>query len=206
MRAAMQTVALVVAAMLAPGAASAQDLLDRVVARVDGETILLSDVRAASGLGLADAASGRALDQVIDRRLILAEVARFPPPEPEAATVEAETVRLMAAAGASLPALMAAAGLTDEGIGAVARDTLRIQAYLDQRFGLGVPVSDEQARQYYDEHPDLFTRDGRVRPFAEATEDARRQASLDRRRAAVEQWVRDLRARAEVVIVPERPR
>ncbi len=205
MRTPAPVVAMVAALLFASGAA-AQELLDRVVARVDGETILLSDVRAASGLRLADAEAARAVEQVIERRMILAEVARFSPPEPEAAAVEAETVRLMAAAGAGLPALMAAAGLTDEGIGAMARDTLRIQAYLDQRFGVGVPVNDEQARQFYDEHPATFTRDGRVRPFAEVADDARREASADRRRLAVEQWVRDLRARAEVVIVAERPR
>jgi hypothetical protein len=105
-----------------------------------------------------------------------------------------------------LPALMAATGLTDEGISAIARDTLRIQAYLDQRFGVGVPVSDEQARQFYDAHPDVFVRDGQRRTFADATDDARRGAAADRRLVVVTQWVRDLRGRAEVVIVPERPR
>lgn len=206
MRTARPVVTIVVALMLAPVVAHAQELLDRVVARVDGQTILLSDVRAASGLGLADAAGGRALEQVIERRLVLAEVSRFPPPEPEAAAVEAESVKLMAAAGAGLPALMAATGLTDEAVAAMARDTLRIQAYLDQRFGVGVPVSDEQARQYYDEHPAAFTRDGRRRSFDEAIEDARREAAAERRRLAVQQWMRDLRGRAEVMLVPERPR
>lgn len=191
---------------LCTGAAGAQALLDRVMARVDGQAILLSDVRAASGLGVADADPARAVEQLIERRLMLAELARFPPPEPTAAAVEAETARLTAVAGAGLNGLITASGLTADGVTALARDTLRIQAYQDQRFGAGAAVSDEQARQYYDEHPDAFRRDGRLRPFDEAADDARREAAADRRRVVVAQWVRDLRGRAEVVIVSERPR
>jgi hypothetical protein len=197
---------IVLALATGTGIAHAQTLLDRVMARVDGQTILLSDVRAASGLGVADADQARAIEQLIERRLMLAEVARFPPPEPTAAAVEAETARLHAAAGTGLAALITASGLTEEGVTVLARDTLRIQAYQEQRFGAGAAVSDEQARQYYDDHRDAFTRDGRVRPFDEVADDARREAGADRRRLIVEQWVRDLRSRAEVVVVPERPR
>jgi hypothetical protein len=206
MRTLIRIGATVAALVLAPGPAFAQALLDRVMARVDGQTILLSDVRAASGLGVTEANPARAIEQLTERRLMLAEVARIPPPEPDAAAVDAEATRLKAAAGAGLPALMETTGLTNEGIIAMARDTLRIQAYLDQRFGVDVPISDEQARQFYDEHPEVFVRDGQRRTFADATDDARRGAAADRRLLVVTQWVRDLRARAEVVIVPERPR
>lgn len=206
MRRALATFVAIVVLVPGASAAAAQTLLDRVIARVDGQTILLSDVRAASGLGVVDAEPARAVEQLIERRLMLAEVARFPPPEPTAAAVEAETARLTAVAGPGLPALMAASGLTNDGVVALARDTLRIQAYQDQRFGTGVAVSDEQARQYYDDHREAFRRDGRLRTFDEAADDARREAAADRRRLVVAQWVRDLRGRAEVVIVAERPR
>ncbi len=184
--------------------ASAQELVDRVMARVNGETILLSDVRAASGLGLVDPSPSRAVEQLAERRLVLAEVARFPPPEPRPEQVEAEMVRLMAAAGAGLETLMDTAGLTDAQVRDMARDSLRIRAYLDQRFGLGAPVSEEQARQYYDEHPGQFIRDGVRRPYEEVAADVRREAAEARREAAVQQWLRDVRARAEVVIVAVR--
>src|SRR5919204_3440363 len=65
-------------------ALSAQQLLDRVLARVDGSAITLTDVQAALALGIIPAgtddpiASG--MQQMIDRQLELAEVQRFPPP------------------------------------------------------------------------------------------------------------------------------
>ena len=66
---------------------AAQSLLDRVVARVNGSVILLSDVRAAVMLGLVDGAaadSEDAVEQMVQRALLIEEVNRFPPPEPVA--------------------------------------------------------------------------------------------------------------------------
>ena len=72
----------------APGA----EVLDRVLAVVAGDLILMSDVRAARDFGFITAGGadpdGQALARLIDRALILAEVERFAPPEPEAAAVD----------------------------------------------------------------------------------------------------------------------
>src|SRR6478752_6230367 len=68
-------------ALIAP--VSAQQLLDRVLARVGTTPITLTDVRAAMGLGIVDTPPGgdvqQALPQMIGRRLVLVEVQRFPP-------------------------------------------------------------------------------------------------------------------------------
>ncbi|HYS26576.1 MAG TPA: hypothetical protein VEP46_13260, partial [Vicinamibacterales bacterium] len=81
--------------MLSLSPASAQQLLDRVLARIDGAPLTLTDVQAAIGLGVvqvppgADAmAAGTQL--MIDRQLELTEVQRFPPPEPDATPVARE--------------------------------------------------------------------------------------------------------------------
>src|SRR5688572_29137021 len=71
--------------------ASAQQLLDRVVARIGTEAITQTDVQAILEFGLIDAKSATdpdAIRQVVDRRLILREVARVPPPEPSPAAIE----------------------------------------------------------------------------------------------------------------------
>jgi hypothetical protein len=145
---------------------AAQQLLDRVVARVNNVPITLSDVNAALGLGIVEApASGDpvavARVQLIDRQLMLAEVARFTPPEPDARALDAEVAALRARAGERLPALMRDTGVDGQRLRDLARDTLRIRAYLDQRFG----VSSDAARS-----------------------------------DAVAQWIRDLRARAEIAV------
>jgi hypothetical protein len=72
--------------------AAAQQLLDRVVARVDGYAITLTDVNAALALGVVEAPAGAdpqaaAVQRLIDRQLLLTEVARFAPPEPDPAAV-----------------------------------------------------------------------------------------------------------------------
>src|SRR2546421_616354 len=64
----------------------AQQLLDRVFARVDGYPITLTDVQAAIGLGVIQVPQGSdpiaaGTQQMIDRQLELTEVQRFPPPE-----------------------------------------------------------------------------------------------------------------------------
>lgn len=126
---------------------SAQQLLDRVVARVNNVPITLSDVNAAIGLGIVEAPSAgdpvaAAQVQLIDRQLMLAEVARFAPPEPDARAVDAEMMALRARAGDRLSALMRDTGVDEQRLRELARDTLRIRAYLDQRFGA---VSDARA-------------------------------------------------------------
>ena len=179
---------------------SAQQLLDRVVARVNGSVILMTDMQAAVGLGLVEA-SADPVQGAIERQLQLGEVARFPPPEPRTEAIDMELGRLKARAGARLSALMASTGLNEDRLREIARESLRIQAYLDQRFGASVPVSEEQALQYFRDHPEEFTRDGVASAFEEVSAIARQRASVERRRITVAQWLRDLRSRAEIVVV-----
>ncbi len=179
---------------------AAQTLLDRVVARVNGSAITLSDVRAATGLGLAAAEPEAALRQMIDRQLLLVEVQRFPPSEPDAAAVDAEAAVLAARAGAGLAALMQATGIDQARLRETARETLRIRAYLEQRFGADVQVSEDDVDRYYREHPDEFLRDGLLIPFAEAEPLARQRAAVLRRQALIDTWMTDLRSRADVAV------
>jgi hypothetical protein len=188
----------------ASGSASAQQLLDRVLARIGTEAISQTDVQTLVEFGLVDAKLGTdpaAVRQAIERQLELKEVARFPPPEPPAAVVDQQVAAMKARAGARLDDVMRANGLDEARLRALARDTLRIRQYLDQRFGITTQVSEEDARKYFEEHRDQFTRDGEVLPFAQAAADARQRASAERLGRAVAQWLQDLRARTEVVLV-----
>jgi len=182
---------------------SGQQLLERVVARVNGYAITLTDVRAAFALGVVEAPAGAdgeavATDRLIDRQLVLAEVSRFAPPEPDAVLIATEAARIAARAGSGLAALMASTGIDEASVRDIARDNLRIQAYLDQRFGATVQLTEDEVTQYYRIHPDEFTRDGILAPFGEVEARVRARAGDERRAALVAQWVRDLRARADV--------
>ncbi len=184
---------------------TAQQLIDRVVARVDGYPITLTDVQAALGLGLIQPPAGSdpiaaARQQMVDRQLELTEVQRFPPPEPNPAAVAREAARLKMNAGGRLAALMQSTGLSEQRITDIARDNLRIAGYLDQRFGTAVQVRDEEVANYYRTHEAEFTRGGETVPFEEAEPVARQRVSDERRRMTVDQWIRDLRGRADVAL------
>jgi hypothetical protein len=185
---------------------TAQQLLDRVLARVDSAAITVTDVQAALGLGIVSGASpdpiAAGTQQMIDRQLELVEVQRFPPPEPSPDALLAETARLKMNAGPRLPALMQSTGLTEQRIADMARDNLRIAGYLDQRFGTTVQVSDEEVANYYRTHEAEFTARGEPIPFEEAEPIARQRVSNERRRGIVDQWIRDLRSRADVAVNP----
>jgi hypothetical protein len=188
---------------------SGQQPLDRVVARVNGNALTQSDVNAAIALGIInDASAGdatAAVDQLIRRQLVLAEVARFAPPEPDPALVDGEVATMKTRAGARLPQVMQSTGIDEIRIRDMARDTLRIEAYLNQRFGTTVQVSDEEVRQYYRAHPAEFVRNGSPVPFEEAEPDARQRAAAARRTATIAQWMIDLRGRADVTTPSRRP-
>ena len=182
-------------------------LLDRVVARVGGVAITQTDVDAALGLGVIeiDADGASPAQQMIDRRLVLAEVQRFPPDAPADEAVEGLVARMKARAAGGYEALLKRFGLDEQRVRELARDTLRIQAYVDQRFGTSAQVSQQDAREYYDAHPGEFTRNGVLAPFETVEPAARQAVSAERRRADVARWLRDLRARGDVIMVTPRP-
>ena len=184
--------------------ATAQQLLDRIVARVGATVITQTDVDAALALGIVEPRAGddrmaAGTQQLIDRQLLLAEVGRFPPMEPSAADIDAVVARMRTRAGADFAAVMKRTGLDEQRIRELARDSLRIQAYLDQRFGATPQASAQEAREYYDTHREAFTRNGALAPFEEVETAAREAASAERRSRTVTQWLADLRTRGEIV-------
>ena len=142
--------ALIVA--LAATLLSAQQLLERVVARVDSNVILLSDVRAAVALGVVTVAGGDpdsgGVEPLIERLVILGEVARFPAPEPTEQAIDEQVMMMKARAGSRLGDVVQATGIDEPRIRALARDTLRIQAYVRQRFGAAATLDDPEVRQW----------------------------------------------------------
>jgi len=130
-------------------AAAADEIIDRVLAVVSGSVITLSDVRTARELGRVDT-NGAAdpvravLTQLIDRTLVLAEVNRFAPPEPSAATVDGQYSALVSRLGgqAAVDAMLRRLGVDQALVRELLREDLRISAYINQRF-----VADDRATQ-----------------------------------------------------------
>ena len=122
------------------------ETIDRVLAVVGGQIIMLSDVAAARELGLQTAGNAAdplraVLSKLIDRELVLAEVERYVPPEPSAEAIDRElaAVRARFAAQAAYDAALARAGIDEPHLRDMLRQDLRIRAYEDQRFATADP-------------------------------------------------------------------
>jgi hypothetical protein len=126
---------------LAPQPSVSGEIIDRALAIVAGDVIMLSDVMAAQEFGFVKPEGGndpirQVLSALIDRALVLAEVERYAPPEPDAGAIDRgldEIKRGFASSGA-FEAALARAGLGEAHIRERLRQDLRIQAYFDERF------------------------------------------------------------------------
>ena len=182
------------------------EILDRLVAVVNGRPILLSDLRAASVFGLVDVPDGQgpeaALARMIERALVLGEVDRYGPGEPTAARIAERVEAVRTQLGpAAFAAALARSGLDEATLGGLVRDQLRIDDYLAQRFGAAAQPTDEEVERYYLEHAGDFVREGRELSFREAEPIARERLAATRRAGLISDWIAGLRRRGDVRIV-----
>jgi hypothetical protein len=199
------TLAVTLAALCS--AAPRGEVIDRVLAVVAGDLILQSDVRAARDFGFVtvDAASdaeAEVLRRLIDRSLVLAEVDRFAPPEPDAAAVdrEVQAVRGRFATPQQLAEALARAGINEPHLREIVRQNLRMAAYLSQRFTFGPPSEDELGR-YYREHSARFIRDGALVPFETVRPEIVQAVAAESRGVLVDEWLEGLRRRADIRVL-----
>jgi parvulin-like peptidyl-prolyl isomerase len=177
-------------------------VLDRIVAVVDGVPITQSDVSAAVRLGLAPGSPAAdpvsaVLDRLIERHLMLAEVERYAPPEPPESEVDRRVAEIQGRAGPELEKVLQQTGLTFDQLRRHVRDDLRIEAYLQQRFGTIVP-SEQDILQYYREHAAEFQGSS----FDEAHDRVRSLLVAERRTSTIRDWVAGLRRRANINVLP----
>jgi hypothetical protein len=131
------------------------EIIDRVLAVVNGVMLTQTDVFGAMAFGFVESrpsGSGEAdpiqsaLDQLIDRELVLGEVNRYQPPEPseDAIAARADAIRARFPSAEAYRRAMTSTGFSEERIRAAARDEIRIETYFDQRFGAAVQPDDRQ--------------------------------------------------------------
>ena len=182
--------------------------IDRVLAMVEGQVILLSDVRAVLELRLieppdaADAAPW-VLTALIERQLILEEAARYGVEAPPADEVDARLAEVVGRVGGIEPfqGRLAIVGFTLDDLRQVLQDDLRIERYLARRFVSARQPTESEVAAYVRDHADEFLTDGVLPPFDAVRGDARRRLSEALRQERIDAWVALLADRAEVLRV-----
>ena len=205
----MRKLAVMFGFLVVTGSIARAEVIDRILAVVDNALVTQSDVVAAMRLELevpAPAAAdpvGAVVNRLIERNLTLSEVERYAPPDPPAADINLrmEQIRRSFPSAAAFEAVLNETGLDDAQLRRHVRDDLRIAAYLQQRFGSPVQPSEEQVLAYYRAHAVEFSRNGVLRPFDEAHDDARAALVEERRSAVIRDWLAGLRRRANVNVL-----
>lgn len=201
-------------------------VVDRIAAVVNGEVITLGQLERALRLesapriltggpcrpeqedstpgGSGDDRLQRVLQELIDRLLVLQHVRRFPQPEITPQRVDEEMEALVACFGSpeAFREELERSGQTRASVRRDLEQQLMVVSYVQGRFGSIVEISDAEIRAYHEETlvpemerrgepaPALETVVPRIRQILEQQEINRRQ----------EQWIADLRARAEITV------
>jgi hypothetical protein len=186
------------------------DVIDRVLAVVGAEAVTLSDVRAVEVFRFAGGdtpAPADVLAYLINRQLMLGEVDRYAAPEPERAAVDRRVAQVRARFQTQelYEQALARTAMTDGRVRAVVAENMRIETYLDQRFGTAAQPTPDEVLRYYREHPAAFTREGRLAPFDEVQPALQQKLAGDRRAELITDWLDRLRRRGQVQILRPAP-
>lgn len=185
--------------------------MDRVLAVVDDDPILTSDVEQVVGLGLAERRGGetdeafrrRVLDELIEQRLRFHEIDRFgfgQVPVDEVEELFAD-IRGRYASDEEFQRRLLQLGLDETGLRQLVARQLMVLTYVEERLGPRVFVSIDDIRKYYDEvlAPELRRRGETVPPIEEVREQIRAVLKEQRLNEEIVEWTGELRAKADVV-------
>lgn len=187
------------------------ELRDRIVAVVDEDPILSSDIDRAITLGLADRREGeserafrrRVLESLIVQRIQLHEVSRFGIEQvpPEAIEEQVDAIRSRFRDDEELRARLAEVGLDLPGLRQLVARQLAVLSYFEEFLGPRIFVDLEEIREYYDETlvPELEARGAPVPPIEQVREEIRRLLRERRLNEAIETRTEELRREADVL-------
>lgn len=201
-----------------PGPALADHtLVDRVVALVDEEAILLSDVERVIDLRLVAARPGesreelqqRVLDGLVDQRLRFQAADRFGFIDVSVDRIEEEVKKIAAGFDSrqELEARLRRAGLTEAELRQLVARQLMVLNFVDQRLGARVFVSLDDIRAYYDDEltPRMEQQGKTPPPLEEVREEIRGVLKERRLNEEIERWTEELRREADVQLFLDQP-
>jgi hypothetical protein len=201
------TIRVLLAVMLAVATAGlAQEILDRIVARVENDIILLSDVRALGRYQLlVDGKSetdAQILDRLIDQWIVQteADVSHFPHPSDADIDRSLSQLQKSFASIEEYEARKKQSGLNDSEIRRIVGLQLYLSSYLDSRFRPGVQIDSKAIEDFYVNKvlPQAKSR-GQEPPSLDAARDFIQEALIQQGiNEQADQWLKESRARLHI--------
>ncbi len=206
------------AAAEGPAVPSGAELVDRILAVVNDDPILASDLDRVIGLDLAERAQGeseedfrrRVLDLLIDEKLRFQELDRFGFEEVPIEEVEAqfEAVKSRFRSTAEFERRLEKLGLDAQGLRQLIARQLMVLIYVDERLGPRVFVGLDEIRAYYNDvlTPELRSAGQPVPAIEAVREDIRAVVKEQRLNEEIERWTEELRLEADIADYFDTPR
>jgi peptidyl-prolyl cis-trans isomerase SurA len=208
-------------AAAAQGAPAAPNVLrDRVVAVVDEDPILVSDIDRAIGLGLQQPKPGesdkafrrRVLDELVGERLRFHEIDRFGVEQVPVEDVDKNVAEIRARFKSEdeFRRQLKAVGLDPQGLRQLVARQLMVLTYVDERLGARVFVGLDDINEYYRSTlaPEMKRRGQPVPPVEEVREQIREVLKQQKLVQEIDRWTNELRRQADIVVYfdqPEKP-
>ena len=188
------------------GCLAAQEVVDRILARVENDVILLSDIRALSryqqfldGKSEADA---QVLDRLIDQWIVRTEADVSHSPRPSEADIDRSLSHLRSsfASEQEYEARRKQAGLSEQDVRAMVSSQLYLSNYLDSRFRPAVQIDPKGVEDFYQTEvvPRAKAR-GQEPPTFDAARDSIQEALIQNGiNYQAEQWLKESRLRLHI--------
>jgi parvulin-like peptidyl-prolyl isomerase len=189
-----------------PSLYAKQEVVDRIVARVENDIILLSDVQALERYQefLDGQSKGQSviLDLLIDQWIVRseAEVARFPQPMDEEINRGIDRVIKSFASAEEYQARKKQSGLSDADVRKMVASQLYLSEYLDSRFRPSVQIDEKAIDDFYQNSvvPRAKAR-GQEPPTLDASRDIIQEALIESNiNDQADRWLKESRARLHV--------
>ena len=215
MRSWITIAAMLVGLLPMPSPGLAQEVMDRIVARVETEIILLSDVRQLSryqvfldGKAQSDA---DILNRLIDQWIVRNEatVARFPKPSDDDVNRSIERLKRSFASPEEFQVRQKNSGITDEEIRQFVGAQLYLSNYLDSRFRPAIQVDEKAIEEFYKSRvvPRAESR-GQTPPTLDTARDFIQEALVQQAiNEQADRWLKESRTRVRVeIMLDEKPK
>ncbi|HSS48384.1 MAG TPA: hypothetical protein VLX28_05505 [Thermoanaerobaculia bacterium] len=199
-----------------PAAPAAKNVpKDKVLAVVDEDPVLASDVERVVKLGLQPPNPGetaeqhrkRVLNALVEERLRFHEIDRYGLEQVPVDDIEKAVAKVRAGFKdeASFQKALKEVGLTPKGLHQLMARQLLVLTYVDERLGPRVFVTFDDINKYYRTvlTPEMQKKGQPVPPLEDVREDIREVLKQQKLTQELQTWTAELRAKADVVVYPE---